>query len=222
MTTKAPRKQPTKAARAKTEVAAAPAALPPVADATSSVAEVAPVETVVVEDVVETVNDIREAATPASLQQKGNKMIETIKDMGKNLTAQGEKFTAELKTRSEDAVGKGKQLFTEWNDFNKGNVEAIVELGKIAAKGFEKLGQEQADYVRKSFEQTTAAFKGMAAIKSPTELAKLHSDYVRSSFDAMVAQTSHSTEAFLKLAGEIAQPLSNRFAVAAEKVKLAA
>ena len=228
---KTPAKQPAKVLAPKVEAeattAAAPAPVPPVADP-APVAAAAPVDVIVeevpvaaavaVESVVDTITDTVEAVTPASLKEKGKTMADTIK----NMTAQGEKFVAELKTRSEDAVAKGKAYFADMNEFNKGNIEAIVESGKIAAKGFEKLGQEQADYARKSFEQTTAAFKGMAAVKSPTELVKLHSDYVRTSFDAMVAQTSHSTEAFLKLAGEIAQPISNRFAVAAEKVKVAA
>lgn len=217
MATKAPRKQPAKAALAKVATAADP--VPPVADVTPVLAENIPVAAVVaVESVVETISDIRAAASSAALKQKAKTMTDTVK----NVTAQGEKIVAELKTRTEDAVSKGKAYLADANDFNKGNIEALVESSKIAAKGFEKLGQDQAEYVRKSFEQTTAAFKGMAAVKSPTELMKLHSDYVRSSFDALVAQTSHSTEAFLKLAGEVAQPISNRFAVAAEKVKLAA
>lgn len=224
---KTPAKQPVKAPAPKVaapaETAAVPAPVQPVADlaeaVTPQLVEELPVAAAVaVESVVDTITDTVEAASPASLKEKGKTMADTIK----NMTAQGEKFVSELKTRSEDAVTKGKAYFADMNEFNKGNIEALVESGKIAAKGFEKLGQEQADYARKSFEQTTAAFKGMAAVKSPTELVKLHSDYVRTSFDAMVAQTSHSTEAFLKLAGEIAQPISNRFAVAAEKAKIAA
>ena len=223
MATKAPAKtsgkQPAKDSAVTPAVDTDTAPLSPVADAAPTLAEEVPLAAAVaVESVVDTITDIREAVSPASLKQKGKTMADTVK----NMTAQGEKFAAEFKTRAEDAVAKGKALFADWNDFNKGNVEALVECGKIAAKGFEKLGQEQAEYARKSFEQTTAAFKGMASVKSPTELVKLHSDYVRSSFDQLVAQTSHSTEAFLKLAGEIAQPISNRFAVAAEKVKLAA
>ena len=41
-------------------------------------------------------------------------------------------------------------------------------------------------------------------------------------FDGAVAHASHSTEAMLKLAGEIAQPISNRVAVMADRVKSAA
>ena len=59
-------------------------------------------------------------------------------------------------------------------------------------------------------------------MKSPAEFFKLHSDYVRGVFDSYVAEASKNTEAMMKLAGDAAQPLSNRFAVAAEKVKTAA
>ena len=94
--------------------------------------------------------------------------------------------------------------------------------GKIAAKGFESLGQDAAEYGRKSFETATAALKSFATVKSPTEFFKLQSDFVRGAFDSYVAEASKNTEAVLKLAGDAAQPISSRFAVAAEKVKTAA
>ncbi|MEO6215677.1 MAG: phasin family protein, partial [Sphingomonas sp.] len=81
---------------------------------------------------------------------------------------------------------------------------------------------DAADYSRKQFEGATAALKSLSAVKSPTDFFKLHSDYVRSAFDSVVAQTSKNTEAMLKLAGEVAQPISNRVAVAVEKAKIAA
>ncbi|RYG83451.1 MAG: phasin family protein, partial [Alphaproteobacteria bacterium] len=86
----------------------------------------------------------------------------------------------------------------------------------------EALGQDAAEYSRKSFETATAAFKTFGTVKSPTELFKLQSDFFRTSFDSYVAEASKNTEAMLKLAGDAAQPLSSRFALAAEKVKTAA
>jgi len=62
----------------------------------------------------------------------------------------------------------------------------------------------------------------MSSVKSPADFFKLQSDFVRQSFDAIVAETSKNTEAMMKLAGDAAQPLSSRFAVAVEKVKTAA
>ena len=41
-------------------------------------------------------------------------------------------------------------MFEDINEFNKGNVEALVESSKIAAKGFETLGQDAAEYAASS------------------------------------------------------------------------
>ena len=124
--------------------------------------------------------------------------------------------------RAKAQMEKGAKAFEDMNAFGKGNVEAIVESSKIAARGFEQMGQDAASYMKSSYESATGMFRSMAAIKSPTELFKLQSDYARASFDAFVAEASRSTEAALKLAGEIAQPISNRVALAAEKIKVAA
>lgn len=129
---------------------------------------------------------------------------------------------ADVNDRTKVAVERSTKLVEEFTELNKGHVEAVVESSKIAAKGFESMGQEAADYSRRSFEQATAAMKNLAAAKSPTEFFKLHSDYVRSAFDQFVAETSKNTEAALKLAGEVAQPISNRVAVVVEKAKVAA
>ncbi len=159
------------------------------------------------------------AKTPVAIIQKEVTIMEANL---KNAAEKAQTLFAEANERAKAAVEKGTKLFEEANEFSKGNIEAIVESGKIAAKGLESFGQEAAEYSRKQFEGATAALKGMASAKSPTDFFKLHSDFVRSSFDSIVAQTSKNTEAMLKLAGEVAQPISNRVAVAAEKVKVAA
>ena len=154
-------------------------------------------------------------AAPAATAAKDVTM-DTIKTM----TEKTQAFFAGADAKG--AMDKGQKMFDEMNSFSKGNIEAIVESTKIAAKGFESFGQDAAAYAKKSFEEATAAAKTLASVKSPTEFMKLQSDYVRSAFDMMVAETSRSTEAMLKLAGEVAQPISNRVAIAAEKVKIAA
>jgi len=167
--------------------------------------------------IVETLTPV--AAAPVATIQKEVTIMEANL---KNAAEKAQTYFAEANERAKAAVEKGTKLFEEANEFSKGNVEAIVESGKIAAKGIETLGQEAADYSRKQFEGATAALKSLSAVKSPTDFFKLHSDYVRSSFDSIVAQTSKNTEALLKLAGEVAQPISNRVAVAVEKAKIAA
>ena len=121
--------------------------------------------------------------------------------------------------RAQTAVEKSTRLVEELTELTKGNVEAIVASSKIAAKGVETLGQEAADYSRRSFEEASAALKSLAEVKSPTDFFKLQSDYARSAFDSWVGQSSKASEAMLKLAGEVAEPITSRYTVAAERVK---
>lgn len=150
------------------------------------------------------------------------KEVSTMETTIENNTAKAQAFFADINERTKAAVEKSTKLVEEANEFAKGNLEAVVESSRITAKGLEALGQEAAEYSRKSFENATATLKTLAAIKSPTEFFKLQSDYVRTAFDSYVAEASKTTEAVLKLAGDAAQPISNRFAVAAEKVKVVA
>ncbi len=152
-----------------------------------------------------------------------NETMTKAQETAKKFTADaGERVQAlfgEVSERAKGAYEKSVKMTEELTEFQKGNVEALVESSKLAAKAAESLGQEAADYARKSFENGTAAMKTFASAKSPSELFKLQSDFMKTSFDAAVAESSKVTEVWLKLAGDVAQPLSNRFAVAVEKVK---
>lgn len=130
--------------------------------------------------------------------------------------------TAEFTEQAKGAMEKSAKMAEDFVAFGKGNIEALVESSKIAAKNVEALGQETADYVKTSFESATEAAKTLAAAKSPTEFMKLQGDYARTAFDTMIAEGSRSTERMLKMFGEFAQPISNRVAVATDKMKISA
>jgi len=128
---------------------------------------------------------------------------------------------AEFTNRFKTAFEKSTKYGEEFADFAKGNVEAVIASSKVAAKAGEALGQEAAEYGRKNLEAATAAFKSFASVKSPTELFQLQSEFAKASFDSAVAEASRVSESLLKVAGDIAQPISNRYALAAEKIKSA-
>lgn len=169
-----------------------------------------------VETVAAPVTEIIEDTAP-QMADTASKGIYTMEAIEKS-----QAMFAELNDKAKAAVEKNTKLVGEMTELAKGNVEALVESGKIAAKGFETMGQDAAEYSRRQFEQATATMKSLAAVKSPADFFKLQSDYVRTAFDSMVAETSKNTEAFIKLAGDAAQPVSNRVAVAMEKIKTAA
>ena len=56
-------------------------------------------------------------------------------------------------------------------------------------------------------------------MKSATDFFTLQSDFARSAFDAAVAESARVSEAFIKLAGDVAEPITSRYTVAAERVK---
>ncbi|ATY33667.1 phasin [Sphingomonas psychrotolerans] len=170
--------------------------------------------------VAETVN-----AAEAVIETAAAPIVKETSTMATNFennTVKAQALFADWNDRTKTAVEKSTKLVEEANEFAKGNLEAVVESSRIAAKGLETLGQDAAEYGRKSFENATAALKTLATVKSPADFFKLQSDFVRGAFDAYVAEASKNTEAVLKLAGDAAQPISGRFAVAAEKVKTVA
>jgi len=128
----------------------------------------------------------------------------------------------DFNARAKAAVEKTAKLGEELSDLAKGNAEALLASGKAAAHGAETLAQEAADFGKKRFDHVTNALSGFAAVKSPTELFQLQNEFARTSFDEAVAGVSKFSETWLKLAGEVFQPLSSRYAVAAEKIRNAA
>lgn len=138
-------------------------------------------------------------------------------------------FTEGFKSIFTDAQDKAKETFSkttaafgEYNDFAKGNVDAVVESGKILAAGLQDLGTNIVAEGRSAFETLTADVKELTAVKSPADFFKIQSDLFRKSFDSAVAQGSKNTEALLKLANEVVAPISGRVSLAVEKVRQAA
>lgn len=129
---------------------------------------------------------------------------------------------ADLQDKAKAAYEKGTATFGEANEFAKGNVEALVESGKILAAGLQEMGTALTTESRTAFETLTAEAKELAAVKSPTEFFQLQSNLLRKHFDAVVAQSSKNTEAVMKLANEAFSPISNRVTLAVEKVSKAA
>lgn len=163
----------------------------------------------------------RIAAPKAAILEKGNTMA-TINDTVKPAVEKAQAVFNDFSARTKAAVDKSTKFGEELSEFTKGNVEALVASGKVAAKGAETLAQEAAEYGKKSFEQATQTLKGIAAAKSPADFFQVQSDYAKGAFDGAVAQASRFSEAWMKLAGDVVQPISSRYAIAAEKFKNAA
>jgi hypothetical protein len=129
---------------------------------------------------------------------------------------------ADIQGKAKAAFEKSTAALGEANDFAKGNVEAVVESGKILSAGLQDLGATLVAETRGAFDAMSADAKELAAAKSPTEFFQLQSALMRKQFDGAVAQASKSTEAWLKLANETIAPLSSRVTLAVDKASKAA
>lgn len=156
---------------------------------------------------------------PAFAGLFNNFMLEdTTMDMSANLTGFQDAM-AEAQTKAKAAFEKGTAMMGEASEFTKGNVEAMMESGKIFAEGMQSMGSELVTEGRSAFETMSSDVKELAGAKSPTDFFKLQGDMMRKSFDSAVAYSSKNSEAMLKLASDAMAPISGRMSMAMEKAR---
>ncbi|MGK2908353.1 MAG: phasin family protein [Sphingobium sp.] len=148
-----------------------------------------------------------------------NEVIENTKKYTEEAKTRFQSAFTDMNAKAKSGVEKSTKAIEEMAEITKGNVEALVESGKIVAKGVEAIGQDAAEYGRMTFEKASATMKSLAAAKSPTEFFQLQSEMISGAFDAFAKESAKTSEALIKLAGEVAQPISSRVSVVTDKVK---
>ena len=163
------------------------------------------------------------AASTGVSQMTTKFMNEGIKTMfnDTNFAERVQSVFGDVNERAKTTIERNTRVAEELTELGRGNVEAVVASTKVAARGIETLGQEVAEFGRKSFEDASAALKSLSEVKSPADFFRLQSDFARSQFDALVSESSKLSETVIKLAGEVAEPITNRATVAAERVRTA-
>lgn len=166
----------------------------------------------------------KKAAKPtnAIAQAKDTIMATAKKAQNTDFTKTAKEALADVQTRAKTVFAKTGELASEVTEFNKGNVEAVVESGKIFFAGMQDMGRQQVAATKSVVKTVQGDFKKVAAVKSPTELVQLQGELARRNFDAAVSFGSKNTEALVKLYNDAFAPLSSRMSVAAEKLKKAA
>ncbi|MEO0870885.1 MAG: phasin family protein [Pseudomonadota bacterium] len=139
-----------------------------------------------------------------------------------DITAQAKDMAADMQERLKTAYAKTGEFAGEFGEFNKANVDAVVESGKIFVAGAQELVKDNVETGKTVVETVTEDAKKMVAVKSPTELMQLQGELARRNFDAVVSYGSQRTEAWVKLYNDAFAPISNRVSVAAEKITKAA
>ena len=139
-----------------------------------------------------------------------------------DIASTAKEMAADVQERVKTAYAKTGEFAGEVNEFNKANVEAIVESGKIFFAGAQEMVKDNVETGKTVVETVTEDAKKVAAVKSPTELMQLQGELARRNFDAVVSFGSQRAEAWVKLYNDAFAPISNRVSVATEKFSKAA
>jgi len=164
------------------------------------------------------IEDTIEKRTP-EMTETLTQTAETFNRTAETVSDRTQAMFGDFNARAKQSVERSTKIVEEMTDLTRGNVEALVASSKVAARGFETIAQDVAEFGRRSFEDASTAVKSFAEVRSATDLFRLQSEFARSAFDNVVAESSKMSEAMIKLAGEVAEPITSRYSVAAERVK---
>ena len=164
----------------------------------------------------------KKAAKAAPLKSKDTTIMAKTQQAAEDFTAKVKEAVTEAQDRAKLAFEKSQAFAGEAGEFTKGNVEALVESGKVLAAGLQDMGKDYVVEAKSAFETVQADLRELAAVKSPADFFKLQGEILRRNFDAAVVTGSKNSEKVVKLANEAFAPIQNRVSLAIEKVKQAA
>ena len=101
--------------------------------------------------------------------------------------------------------------FDSIQNFGKDNVDVALKAADAVTKGFQTIASEAADYSKRSFEASTAAFEKLAAAKSVDTVVALQQDFVRTAYQGYVGQVTRFGEIFSDMAKSAAAPYQSLY-----------
>src|SRR5215831_105356 len=93
--------------------------------------------------------------------------------------------------------------------FGKENMDMAMNVFGAWAKNAQAIATEVADYSKKSFEDSAAAFEKLIGAKSVEKAVEVQTEYLRSSYEELVAETAKIGELYADLAREAYKPFES-------------
>ena len=166
---------------------------------------------------------LREVTTSAmnTAQEQAKQNADYVRRASEQVRGAAENTMNNAQEQAKQALEHNQRLTAEMGDLTRGNVEAAVQSSRIAAEGYQAIGREVVEFGRKSFEGFSATIKQLAEAKTPADVLRIQGEFARQSFDTAVSASAQMSERIVKLAGESAEPMQSRVAVATQKMQSA-
>lgn len=101
--------------------------------------------------------------------------------------------------------------FEDMQKVGKDGMDSAMKSFSTLSKGFQAIAVEAADYSKKSFETSTAAFEKLLAAKSLDKVVEVQSDYVRSAYEGYVAEMTKMGEMMVDMTKDFYKPYEGVF-----------
>jgi len=99
--------------------------------------------------------------------------------------------------------------FEDLQQVGKENVDlAVKAFGAVSSKA-QAIASEVADYSRKSFEDSTAAFEKLLGVRSLDKAIEVQTDYAKTAYEGFVSQANKISSLYVDLARETYKPFEN-------------
>ncbi len=108
------------------------------------------------------------------------------------------------------------QAFETAQKTAKENLDLVMKNFGTASKSVQAITTETTDYTKKAFEQSSAAFEQIAAVKSVEKALELQASFAKSAYEGFVAYATKVGTMYTDLAKEAVKPLEASIAKAAK------
>lgn len=109
------------------------------------------------------------------------------------------------------------EKFEEIQKLSKDNVDLAVKSLGAVQKSAQAIAIEVADYSKKSFEESTAAFEKLLGARSLDKAIEVQTNYFKTAYEGFVAEASKLGTLYTDLAKETYKPFEGAIAKATVK-----
>jgi phasin family protein len=152
------------------------------------------------------------ADAPAEIARTFETTVEGIKQSAATAAAGLEQAQVQMKEGVSRAMKTAEQLA----QFHQGNVEAVMKSSQVFATGLQDMSKHIASTAQANFEEAMATFRQLSSVKSLREAIDLQTSFAKTSMEKALAESGKLTETSLKLAEQVAAPLTARVNAAVE------
>jgi phasin family protein len=140
------------------------------------------------------------------------KTVDGLKQSAAAATEGLEKAQSKMK----EGVDRAMKSAEQFAQFQQGNIEAMMKSSQVLATGLQDLGKHVAATSQANFEEAVATFRQLTTVKSLREAIELQTSFAKTSLEKAMAESGKLTETGLKLAEQVAAPLTARVNAAVE------